>query len=212
MRLYDKELSGNCYKIRLMLSFLELKYESIAIDTEKGEQKRPTFIKLNPRGQIPVLEDDDLVFWDSQAILVYLASRYNATRWYPLNPIAMSRIQQWLALSGNEIQYGLAKARAIKLFGRTGNIEEFKAIGKVALDAMESRLRGNNWLALATPTIADVACYPYVKYAPQGEISLKEYVAVNTWLARFEQLPGYVRIDGIQYGISHQSAAAAMEK
>lgn len=212
MRLYDKELSGNCYKIRLMLSFLGLKYESVPIDTEKGEQKRPAFLKLNRRGQIPVLEDDDLVFWDSQAILVYLASRYSATRWYPLNPIAMSRIQQWLALSGNEIQYGLAKARAIKLFGRTGNIEEFKVIGRVALDVMEHQLTNNNWLALATPTIADVACYPYVKYAPQGEISLKEYVAVNAWLARFEQLPGYVRIDGIQYGISHQSAAAVMEK
>lgn len=212
MRLYDKELSGNCYKIRLMLGFLGLKYESISIDTEKREQKRPGFLKLNPRGQIPVLEDDGLVFWDSQAILIYLASRYGASRWYPANAVDMGRIQQWLALSGNEIQYGLAKARAIKVFGRNGNIEEFKAIGKVALDTMELRLADNSWLAIATPTIADVACYPYVKYAPQGEISINEYAAINAWLTRFEQLPGYVRIDGIQYGISQQPVSAAMEK
>ncbi len=212
MRLYDKELSGNCYKIRLMLGFLGLKYESVPIDTEKREQKRPEFLKLNPRGQIPVLEDDGLVLWDSQAILVYLASLYGASRWYPANPVAMSKIQQWLALSGNEIQYGLAKARAIRVFGRTGDIEEYKAIGRVALEVMERRLTDNHWLAIATPTIADVACYPYVKYAPQGEISLKEYSAINAWLARFEQLPGYVRIDGIQYGRSHQTVPAAMEK
>lgn len=212
MRLYDKELSGNCYKIRLMLGFLGLKHESVTIDTEKREQKRAEFLKLNPRGQIPVLEDDDIVLWDSQAILVYLASRYGADRWFPVNPVAMGKIQQWLALSGNEIQYGLAKARAIKVFGRTGNIEEFKSVGKVALEAMERRLADNHWLALATPTIADVACYPYVKYAPQGDISLKEYPAINAWIARFEQLPGYVRIDEIQSRKSRQPVPAAMER
>lgn len=212
MRLYDKELSGNCYKIRLMLSFLELSYESVPIDTEKREQKRPEFLKLNHRGQIPVLQDGDLVLWDSQAILVYLASRYGTPHWYPPNPVTMSRIQQWLALSGNEIQYGLAKARAVKVFGRTGNIEEFKAIGKVALDVMERRLADNHWLALATPTIADVACYPYVKFAPQGEISLKEYPAINAWFTRFEQLPRYVRINEIQSGTPHKPVPAAMGK
>lgn len=212
MRLYDKELSGNCYKIRLILGFLGLKYESVPIDTEKREQKRVEFLKLNPRGQIPVLEDDNLVLWDSQAILVYLACRYGENRWYPANAIAMGKIQQWLALSGNEIQYGLAKARAIKVFGRMGNIEEFKTVGKVALDVMERRLTDNHWLALATPTIADVACYPYMKYAPQGEISLKEYSAINAWIARFEQLPGYVRIDEIQSGKSRQPVPAAMEQ
>ncbi len=212
MRLYDKELSGNCYKIRLMLGFLGLEYESVPIDTEKREQKRPEFLKFNSRGQILVLQDDDIVLWDPQAILVYLASRYGADRWFPMNPVAMGKIQQWLALSGNEIQYGLAKARAIKVFGRTGNIQEFKVVGKVTLDVMERRLADNHWLALATPTIADVACYPYVKYAPQGEMPLREYPAINAWLARFEQLPGYVRIDEIQSGKSRQPVSAAMER
>lgn len=71
MRLYDFELSGNCYKVRLLLGMLGLKYERVPVDSSKGETQTPAFKTLNPRGQIPVLEDGEVRLWDSLAILVY---------------------------------------------------------------------------------------------------------------------------------------------
>jgi glutathione S-transferase len=137
------------------------------------------------------------VFWDSTAILVYLARRYGGERWLPGDPEGMAEVTQWLALAQNEILFGLARARAIKLFNRPGNLEEFQKLGKRALDVLEQRLAGHDWLALDHCTIADVASYPYVGLAPQGEISLEPYTAVRRWIERVGALPGYVGMPGL---------------
>ena len=83
MKLYDLELSGNAYRIRLMLSLLGLKAELHSVNLMQGEQRQEWFLKLNPRGQVPVLDDDGTVIWDSLAILVYLARKYGGERWLP---------------------------------------------------------------------------------------------------------------------------------
>ena len=86
--LYDYILSGNCYKVRLFLSFLKLEHELIPIDFFPGfEHKQTEFLELNPLGQIPLLMDDGFVLPDAQAILVYLAAKYDSTEaWYPKDP------------------------------------------------------------------------------------------------------------------------------
>ena len=88
MQLYDYVLSGSCYKVRLFLSVIGQDYEKVPVDYHPGgEHKTPTFLQINPLGQIPVLVDDDLILRDAQAILVYLAGKYDANRsWYPEDP------------------------------------------------------------------------------------------------------------------------------
>jgi glutathione S-transferase len=76
LKLYDFALSGNCYKIRLLMSLLNLEYESIPVNLLSGEQKTPKFLELNQWGQVPVLVDGNLVLQDSQAMLVYLGQYY----------------------------------------------------------------------------------------------------------------------------------------
>ena len=81
MKLYDYVLSGNCYKIRLLATFLDIDYEAVAVDFYPGrEHKSAAFLKLNPLGQIPVLEDDGLIIRDAQAILLYLANKYDTAK------------------------------------------------------------------------------------------------------------------------------------
>jgi len=130
IKLYDFELSGNCYRIRLFLSMLGLPHELRAVDLAKGEQREAWYLALNPRGQVPMLEDEDGTYvWDSLAILVYLARKYGGTTWLPLEAQPMAEVMQWLAVMENETLYGLAKARIICKFKRPGNLEEAHALG-----------------------------------------------------------------------------------
>ncbi|WP_198415339.1 glutathione S-transferase family protein [Sulfuriferula plumbiphila] len=197
--LHDLERSGNCYKIRLFLSILGITYQKIPLNTSAGENQRPEFLALNPRGQVPVLVDNGLPIWDSTAILVYLARQYGGETWLPVSPLPMAKVMQWLALEQNEGRYGLARSRAIKLnnptvFARTGNLEDSQALGKIALAVLEKQLAESAWLVAEAggPTIADIACYPYAALAPEGGISLAPFAAVGIWLDRMRSLPGYV--------------------
>ncbi|HEY5682365.1 MAG TPA: glutathione S-transferase family protein [Sulfuricaulis sp.] len=201
MKLYDFERSGNCYKIRLFLSLLDIPYERVPVDIDRGENKSPAFLKVNPRGQLPILETEDGCFWDSTAILVYLARRYGGESWLPTDRIGMASVMQWLALEQNEGRYGLARARAIALnnptfFARSGNIDEARTLGRIALGVLESRLSSDQWLAISSPTIADIACFPYAAMAPQGGIGLAEYTNVVSWIARIRGMPGYTPLPG----------------
>jgi glutathione S-transferase len=83
IKLYDFELSGNCYKVRLLMSFLGLEHELVPVNFMAGEHKSPKLLRLNSLGQVPVLTDGDLVLADSQAILVYLARKYGNETWLP---------------------------------------------------------------------------------------------------------------------------------
>ena len=122
MKLHDIPLSGNAYKVRLFLSLIGQSAELVNVDLRSGVHKRPAFLAINPRGQVPALEDGDFGLGDSQAILVYLARRYAEPSWYPLDAEPQGRIAHWLSFAANEIQHGPAQARVIQLFKRPGDL------------------------------------------------------------------------------------------
>ncbi|MDA8360836.1 MAG: glutathione S-transferase family protein [Gammaproteobacteria bacterium] len=203
MKLYDLERSGNCYKIRLLLSCLGLAYERVAVNIDKGEHKTDAFLRLNPRAQVPVLEDEGRVIWDSTAILVYLARRFGGETWLPTEPFAMAQVMQWLVVEQNEGRYGTSRARARLLkmqseFARSGEWSEIARLTRAALQTLEGQLRHNDWLAADHVTIADVACYPYTALLDQDTaalpdgFSVADYPAIRAWFRRMEGLPGHV--------------------
>ncbi len=198
MKLYDFDISGNCYRVRLLLSLIGLKHELVPVNLMKGEHREPWFLELNPRGQVPVLEDDGRVVWDSMAILVYVARKYGNETWLPVDAASMAEVMQWLGVMENEMLYGLAKARLIVRLKVPGSLEEAQTLGRRGLQVMERRLAKHDWLALDHVTIADVACFPYVALAPEGEVALDEFKAVQRWIARIKALPGFVGMPGIQ--------------
>ena len=197
IKLYDAQASGNAYKARLMMSLLALEYESVPVNLAAGDNATEAFLALNPRGQIPVLVDDEVVLWDSQAVLVYLARRYGDAHWLPLDPVAMGHVMAWMAVAENELLFGLARARAVKVFGRPWNFEECLAYGLKGLAVVEAHLGTREWLVGEQPGIADVACYPYIALSPAADVDLASYPAVTGWMRRIQALPGYVGMPGI---------------
>lgn len=198
MKLYDYEYSGNAYRVRLMLSLLGLEAERHRVDLLQGEQRTPEFLRLNPRGQVPVLEEDGTTVWDSMAILVYLARRYGGEQWLPNDAAGMAAVMQWLGLMQNELLYGLGRARVIARLGFPGDLEEAQKLGRRGLEVLEGRLAGHDWLALGRCTIADVGCFPYAALAPEGGVALDAYPAVSRWIARVKRQPGFVGMPGIE--------------
>jgi glutathione S-transferase len=196
LKLYNRERSGNCYKARLMLSLLGLEYEKIPVHRE-GKARNvlpPDFEKLSPLRQIPVLMADGKPYWGTIAILVFLARKFGGDIWLPDDAEGEAEVTQWLSLAQNEIFYGLGRSRSMR-GGRWhgyGTLDEAHAIAQVALRVLERRLAEHQWLALDRTTIADVACYSYTVFAPEGGISLKPYPAVRRWMKHIEGLPGYL--------------------
>src|SRR3954465_14931764 len=161
MTLYDLEISGNCYKVRLFLSLLGIPYRKVSVNTRAGEQKRAEFLALNPRGQVPVLDDEGYVVWDSASILVYLARKYGGESWYPAEPRQCAEVARWVAISQQtEITVtGLSRARAITLFGVAGNLEDFRERGRHFLRFLDGYMAKRQWLPAAGPPHRDIASY-----------------------------------------------------
>jgi len=206
MKLYTVEESGNSYKVRLLLSLLSVDYEAVEIDFFSDEHHQPAYLAINPRGEVPTLEDGDVRLRDSAAILVYVGAKHGNGRWWPQDPIEQATIVEWLAFAASWVQYGVFTARAIVSFGIPANglppdykenLEGAKIRGRRSLEILDEHLSGTDWLVANRPTIADIAVFPYIALAPMGDIALEPYPRVLEWIARIKHLPGFVGIPGL---------------
>lgn len=192
IELYEFPLSGNCHKVRLMLSLLGLEHRSVPVRGAEREHKQPAFLALNPFGQVPVLVDAGYAVRDSQTILVYLARRYGGPAWWPDDAQALAAVASWLFTAANEIARGPSAARLHRKFGRPLDYDAALAVAAEVMGIIEARLRDRSWLVLDSVSIADIACYPYLALAHEGGIDLAPYPAMRRWFERIRNLPGYV--------------------
>jgi glutathione S-transferase len=192
IRLHRFRMSGHCHRVELMLSLLGRPVE--IVDLPPGSQKSPAFLAMNPFGQVPVIEDDGFVLADSNAILVYLATRYDPARqWYPTDAEGAARVQRWLSVAAGPLFSGPAVARLVGLFDAKHDLARAQAVAAGVLGVMEAHLAaGGPFFTGQTPTIADIALYSYTAHAPEGHIPLDPYPAIRDWLHRIEGLPGFV--------------------
>lgn len=198
MKLYDLVLSGNCYKVRLFAALAKIPLTIEPVDFLGGAHKRAPLIDLNPWGQIPILQDGAVVLRDSQAILVYLATKHADRTWFPDDAASMGEIMQWLSTAANEIQNGPAAARLVDKFGYALDKADTLNRATRILPLIDAHLSSHDWLALGRPTIADCAVFPYVALAPEGGISLDPYPNIRQWLARVKALPNFLGMPGVQ--------------
>lgn len=192
IKLYDFELSGHCHKVRLFLSLLDIPFESININLPKGEHKSDFFLDLNSFGQVPVMQDGDLVIADSNAILVYLALKYDPLSvWLPVNPLIQAQIQRWLSAAAGPLAFGVANLRAARVFKRTADLRAQEISDKL-LSAMNYELSKSKFLCtVKNPTIADIAMYSYTAHSPEGGINLAQYENIVNWMKDIESLPRF---------------------
>lgn len=202
IRLYSFPLSGHVHRVKLLLSMLDLPHEAIDVDLLGGEHKQAEFLKMNPRGQIPVIVDGDATLYDSTAILVYLAKRYGGEQWLPSDPLGAAQVQQFLSLASGEIFEGPNRVRLVKLLKRDLDYGLAHQKTLSVLGLLEQHLAGRDFLAAGHATIADLACYSYVAHVPEGGVDLAPYANVRKWIARVEQLPGFVPMQASPHAIA----------
>jgi len=190
MRLHDYPASGNCYKVRLLLALLGQPYERVPVDIFAGDTLTDTFAALNPARTTPVLElDSGEVLTESAAILWYLAED---TAFLPDDRLARAHVLRWLCFE-RALTPAVAGARFQVMTGRTDDETPFLlAKGRNVLAALDDRLDGRDWVALDTPTIADIALYAYTHVGDDAGLDLAAHPAIRAWLERVSSLLGYV--------------------
>ena len=195
-------LSGHSHRAELFLSLLGLPVEPIDVDLAGSEQKSPAYLAMNGFGQVPVIQDGDVTVADSNAILVYLASRYGSETWLPRDPAGAAQVQRWLSVAAGQVAYGPCAARLVTVFKAAFNPDEVIARAHALFAILEKELAASPFLVGHHATIADVANYTYIAHAPEGNVSLNAYPAIRAWLARIETLPGFVPMPKTAIGLA----------
>lgn len=197
LTLYDDPISGNGYKVRLLLAFLNQAYNYRPLDILKHETRTTDFLKINPNGRIPVLIlEDGTALAESNAILCYLA---DGTSWLPEARLARAQVLSWMFFEQYSHEPNVA---TLRFWTHLAELSPAQALqkplkkqgGEAALKLMDDHLANSDWLVGSAPTVADIALYAYTHVAEEGGFMLSNYTAVGAWLNRFSALPGYVRI------------------
>lgn len=194
-KVYGDYNSGNCYKVKLMLSLLGVPYEWVAVDILKGETRTPAFLQKNPNGKIPVLElDDGTCLWESNAILNFLAE---GSAYLPTEARLRTQVLQWQFFEQYSHEPSIAVARFIQFYlglpaGRREEHQLKLQEGHRALAVMEQQLERTPFLVGNDFSIADITLYAYTHVAHQGGFDLTAYPAIGHWLTRVQAQPGYV--------------------
>ena len=196
MLLYDSAVSGNCYKVRLLLAMQGIAFERREVDVVDRSGRRELLGELNPALRVPVLVlDDGRPLAESNAIMVYLA---RGTVLLPADSYRHAQVLQWLFYE----QYSHEPYIAVARFWRLARIEvppaEWEAKrdgGEAALRALQTYLERRPFLVDDRYTIADIALYAYTHVADEGGFSLEPYPAVRAWLERVSAQPGHILMD-----------------
>ena len=208
IKLYNYDLSVNCYKPRLMMSLLDVEYEPIPVDFFPGfEHKTTAFRKVNPLGHIPVLIDGDYTLRDSHAILVYLAAKYDPSgRWYPTaSAELLGEVAQWMLFAEGTTNTASA-ARLHDNLGYEFDIDQLRSDAHRLFRVLDEHLwfreqacpNENSWVCSAPhPTVADLAVFPDVMLSEEGGISRLDYPALRRWTDRVRRLDRFVPMPGI---------------
>jgi glutathione S-transferase len=196
LRLYDSRLSGNSWKIRILVSQLGLAYERITLDLQKGETREPAFLQISRFARVPVLVlEDGRPIVESGAILLHLAE---GTPYLPDDPYLRAEVTSWLFFEQADLQKAIAIPRVLHLRGlaqaKQQDIQRLHADGYPGLEKLDQWLRARTWLVGERYTIADLALSAYVALAGQGGYDMARFAGIRDWLARVQGQRGWVRL------------------
>lgn len=200
-KVYGDMLSGNCYKIKLLLEFLNIHHEWIHLDILAGETQTPEFRAMNANGKIPLLEipavkesDNPEFLSESNAILNYLATN---TSFLPNDTLSRSRVLEWQFFEQYSHEPYIAVARYIKKYlglpeDRKAEYESKQAGGHKALKIMDGHLSNHDFFVGNALTIADLSLFAYTQVAHEGGFDLSSYPNIKSWIQRIQALPKFI--------------------
>jgi glutathione S-transferase len=203
LTLHDYELDDGCYKVRLLLGMLDLRYAKVAVDVHPGrEQLSSKYLRLNPLGALPILVDGELLLHGPEAILAYLARTYDPSKaWLPEEPATFGAVMLWLGFAGGELR-AASLARLHHMLEVEADEAAVDRQSRRAFRVMDDHMNqrefdGSRWFAGSTPTIADIALYPAIALSRDFGIEHDEFPALRRWMRRVRGIPGFVTMPGI---------------
>jgi len=193
MLLYDSRVSGNCYKVRLLLAHLGLDFERREVDVVDRSGRLELLGELNPGLRVPTLVlDDGRPLAESNAILSYFAE---GTPYLPEDRYERAQVLQWMFFEQYSHEPNIAVVRFwVRYSGdppEEDKIEARRTAGYAALDSMERHLAGRKFLVSERFTIADISLYAYTHVADEAGFDLSGYPAIRAWLDRVAEQPGH---------------------
>jgi glutathione S-transferase len=198
LKLYDYLPSGNGYKVRLLLTQLEIPFELAERDIVKGETRTPEFIAKFPNGRIPAVEfEDGKLLFESNAIISYFSEN---TKYSSKEAFERAQILQWLFFEQYSHEPYIASVRYLVHVApelpdpRRAILDMMIRRGYDALDVMEKHLASREWFVGSSYSIADIALYAYTHVANEGGFDLAKYPAIRAWLARVKSQPRHIKI------------------
>ena len=198
-KLYSMQRSGNSYKVRLALAFLDAPYEAIEVDILRGESRTPDFLAKNPSGQVPLLEvAEGRYLAESNAILWYVCG---GTSLAPESRIERAEALQWMFFEQHALEPNIGAAYFWLSLVKGGRdlqshaLEDWMERGYGALQVMENHLKTHEFFAARQLTVADIALYGYTHLAELCDFDLSTFPAIRAWIKRVEQIPGFVSMD-----------------
>lgn len=197
-KVFGVSISGNCYKVKLLLKQLGIQYQWQEVDMFQGQTRTPEFLAINPNGRVPVLQiTTDQYLAESNAILFYLAE---GTAFWPTEKLKKAEILQWMFFEQYSHEPYIAVARLIQKFlpahnPRQAELPRLRERGYQALQVMDQHLSKFSFFVGDCYSIADIALYAYTHVAEDGGFDLTSFSAIQTWIQRVQQQPGYVAMN-----------------
>jgi glutathione S-transferase len=203
LTLHNYDLDDHSYKVRLLLSVLGCRYAKRDVDLHPGHEERsPAYRKLNPLGALPIITEGTFVLYGAEAILAYLARKYDAAKvWLPDEPALFGHVMQWLAFAAADLK-AASSARAHALLEVETNEHELHHASRSAFRVMDDHMIKREfdhakWFVSDAPTIADIALFPAIALSRDFGIDHDEYPALRRWMGQMRTIPGFIAMPGI---------------
>ena len=185
--LYSNPLSSPANKIRFLLHYLAIPYDLKIVNLAAGEQRQSDFLKINPYGRVPAIDDNGFRLAESNAILRYLADKHHSSV-YPKNLEERAFVEQWLDFVANHVSLAISKIMFNTYFYRLkGATKDERSLqdGRLWLNdylpMVEQQLAKQAYIAGNSLTIADFSLLAALDAAELININLTPYPYLKAW-------------------------------
>jgi len=190
---YDAPVSGNTYKVRLLLRQLAIPHEVVRLDLFKGEARTPEYRARNPFGRVPFIVDGEFALAESNAILLYLA---RGSPLLPADARGQALVQQWMFYEQNQVESAVGIPRILrKIDGSQTTIDYYRPRAVAALKVLQRHLASRAFFVGEAYSVADIALFAYTHLAPEAGHALEQYPAIGAWLARVRAQPAFMEME-----------------
>jgi glutathione S-transferase len=187
LTIYGFDFSSPANKVRFAANAMGLQYEYKQVNLMAGEQKSPEFLKLNPTGRVPAIDDNGFRVFESAVIIKYLADKNNSSL-YPKDLQKRTIVDQWIDFANLHVATALARITFNRVMYKFLNVEKderslgdgIKFLGQF-LPVIEKQLKENKYLAGNDMSLADINLLAVLDPVELSSVDLSAYPSIINW-------------------------------